>query len=146
MNSWIQTILVLLISGVVTLKLLAIYSRKKSAAYGIHNGSLAPINHLANSVSSEGEGSNITPLTDCDDDTWKNLTEVIKSQGGKVITSDETYLHAHFRTPILGFEDDFEARFDAPNRTIHLRSSSRVGYSDAGTNRRRVEALKGIVE
>ena len=40
------------------------------------------------------------------------------------------------------FVDDLECRLDAENRVIHVRSASRVGYSDLGVNRKRVERLR----
>ena len=43
---------------------------------------------------------------------------------------------------IFRFIDDIEVLFDDQNRVIHIRSASRVGYSDRGVNRARVEALR----
>jgi hypothetical protein len=44
--------------------------------------------------------------------------------------------------PIGGPFDDLELRIDADQKTIHLRSASRVGHGDGGANRKRVELLK----
>ena len=48
--------------------------------------------------------------------------------------------------PLLRFRDDLELQLDATAGVIHLRSCSRVGRSDLGTNRRRVEAIRGAFE
>ncbi|MEZ5467356.1 MAG: DUF1499 domain-containing protein [Lysobacterales bacterium] len=40
------------------------------------------------------------------------------------------------------FIDDIELRFDDAAGQIQVRSGSRVGYSDLGVNRKRVEALR----
>lgn len=50
-------------------------------------------------------------------------------------------LHAVFTTRILRFEDDVVFWVDADEGVIHFRSASRVGRSDLGANRRRMERL-----
>ena len=51
------------------------------------------------------------------------------------------WLSADFR--ILFFTDDFDVQVEAQGRcsVIHVRSMSRTGRSDLGTNRRRVDAF-----
>lgn len=61
-------------------------------------------------------------------------------------TLEPGYLHAVFKTSLLRFRDDFEARLEAEGRQIHVRSASRLGFSDLGANRRRVEALREAYE
>jgi uncharacterized protein (DUF1499 family) len=46
----------------------------------------------------------------------------------------------------LRFVDDVEFLLVPAERVIHVRSASRVGYSDLGTNRKRVEALRAKFE
>jgi len=43
---------------------------------------------------------------------------------------------------LLGFVDDLEFCLDDQNKTIHVRSASRLGYSDLGKNRQRVEQIR----
>ena len=38
--------------------------------------------------------------------------------------------------------DDLEIRFDADRIKIHMRLASRVGYSDRGINKKRIERVK----
>ena len=59
-----------------------------------------------------------------------------------VVTSTTGYLHARFQSRVFGFVDDVEFRLNSTNKLIHVRSGSRVGYSDFGVNRRRVERLR----
>ncbi|MHC4845229.1 MAG: DUF1499 domain-containing protein [Planctomycetota bacterium] len=59
-----------------------------------------------------------------------------------VVESDDTYLHAEFRSAVFRFVDDVQCLLDEQAGVIHVRSASRVGYSDLGVNRRRVEALR----
>ncbi len=46
----------------------------------------------------------------------------------------------------MGFVDDFEAHVGPGARVIELRSASRLGYSDFGVNRKRVEAIRTAFE
>ena len=42
--------------------------------------------------------------------------------------------------------DDVEFRLEAETSEIAVRSASRLGYSDLGTNRRRLESLRRELE
>ena len=46
------------------------------------------------------------------------------------------------RTRFLKFADDVEFRVDPLERVIHVRSASRIGHSDLGANRERIEDLR----
>lgn len=61
-----------------------------------------------------------------------------------LMTTDrkQGYIHAVFTTTFLRFRDDVEFLLDPSSQVIHVRSASRVGHSDFGTNRRRVEAIR----
>ena len=59
-----------------------------------------------------------------------------------LIEEKDQYLHVEFKTLIFRFIDDVEIMVDDSKKVIHLRSASRVGYSDLGTNRRRIEEIK----
>ena len=72
---------------------------------------------------------------------WNLLKQSIIDQGGAIVSEHENYLHAEFTSPIFRFVDDLEMRADQQNGVIHLRSASRVGRSDLGANRKRVEAI-----
>ena len=58
-----------------------------------------------------------------------------------VVESDQ-YWHLEFRSRVFRFVDDVEFLFDREHRLIHVRSASRVGYSDLGVNRKRVETIR----
>ena len=146
MLNWVEPVVVLLGGGVLSLKLLAVWSHTRCTAHGVVDGKLAPNNLSPNSVCSEGETANIAPLAAEHVDSWENLQDAVQSLSGRFILTEANYLHAVFRTPVLGFEEDFEARYDNEDNCIHLRSASRVGFSDMGSNAKRVESLKRLVE
>jgi uncharacterized protein (DUF1499 family) len=78
------------------------------------------------------------------DAAWTRLVDLLRQQPNcRIVTNDGTYLHAEFSTPWLRFVDDAEFQLDAQSRLIQVRSASRVGRSDLGVNRRRVESLRG---
>jgi len=60
----------------------------------------------------------------------------------RVVVSEEDYIHAEFVSAIFRFVDDVEFYLDDRNKVIHVKSASRVGYSDLGVNRRRVENIR----
>jgi len=60
----------------------------------------------------------------------------------RIVAAEERYLHAEFTSALLRFVDDVEFLLDDGTGTIHVRSASRVGYSDLGVNRRRVEEIR----
>ena len=53
-----------------------------------------------------------------------------------------SYLRAEARTRLLGFVDDVEFQTRQDSSVVDMRSGSRVGYSDLGKSRRRLEALR----
>jgi uncharacterized protein (DUF1499 family) len=60
----------------------------------------------------------------------------------EIISQSESYLHATFQSKVFGFVDDLEILKDGEG--LQVRSVSRVGRSDLGANRKRVEAIHEI--
>jgi uncharacterized protein (DUF1499 family) len=60
-----------------------------------------------------------------------------------VLSRSPLRLHAIDRTLVFRFVDDVDVRVDPATRLLPLRSASRVGAGDAGTNRRRAVAWLG---
>ena len=60
----------------------------------------------------------------------------------RIVVAEERYLHAEFTSAFFRFVDDVEFLLDDGTKTIHVRSASRIGYSDLGVNRRRVEEIR----
>jgi uncharacterized protein (DUF1499 family) len=72
---------------------------------------------------------------------WEKLRQLLESMPqAKIRTRDERYLHAEFTSRIFRFVDDVE--FLLEEGIIHVRSASRVGRWDLGTNRARVEEIR----
>ncbi len=60
----------------------------------------------------------------------------------RIVEEEPTYLRAESTSLIFRFTDDLDFAFDDTQKVIHVRSASRVGNSDFGANRKRVEAIR----
>jgi uncharacterized protein (DUF1499 family) len=77
------------------------------------------------------------------EDAWKAFKQALANQSRtEIISEKENSLHAEAKSAIFRFVDDIDAVLDIEAGIIHIRSASRVGYSDLGVNRKRVEALR----
>ncbi len=64
----------------------------------------------------------------------------------KLVSETADYLHYEVRTRFMGFVDDVEFGINEDKSVIEVRSASRVGYSDMGVNRKRVEAIRAAYD
>ncbi len=62
----------------------------------------------------------------------------------KVTAVEDRYIRAECRSRIFRFVDDLTFYFDPDQGLIHVRSAARVGKSDLGVNRKRVEAIREL--
>ena len=118
---------------------------------GVRGDKLSPCSKKPNCVSSyeNDKKHDIAPLPGGDNPTaeLKRAGEIIRTmKGATVITETDTYIHSQYRSSLFGFIDDLELLVDKEEKVIHVRSASRVGYSDLGANRTRVEALRTAME
>lgn len=119
---------------------------------GLINSQLAKCSASPNCVCSEYKsdtGHFIAPISVADINTSESkaiLQNAIKKMGGKVENQQENYIAATFTSRLFRFVDDLEIRIDPSAKIIHIRSASRVGYSDIGVNRKRVETLKRLLK
>jgi uncharacterized protein (DUF1499 family) len=60
----------------------------------------------------------------------------------EVVEQTDSYIHALSKSRIFKFTDDVEFYLPADESVIHLRSASRIGESDLGVNRRRMEQIR----
>ena len=59
-----------------------------------------------------------------------------------IIEETEDYIRVESSSRLLGFVDDAEFYLPADEKVIHVRSASRLGESDLGVNRRRLEQIR----
>jgi len=72
------------------------------------------------------------------------LKNSVRKMGGSIQAETDNYLAATFSSSIFRFVDDLEIRIDTDLKLIHMRSASRVGHSDRGINKKRIEQLKKL--
>jgi uncharacterized protein (DUF1499 family) len=89
------------------------------------------------------ERHRIAPLafSDAPDAAFARLKRVLSGRNDTTVVDDlPDYLRVELRTML--FVDDGEFLLDRTNTIIHVRSASRLGYSDLGKNRSRLEAIR----
>jgi len=131
--------------GFVAYIVMAVMSQKAPNDLGLQNGQLPPCPDTPNCVCSEshtqGDKQHFIEAIPGDKATWDRLKQEVQSQGGVIQKDKNNYIHATFSSSIFRYVDDVELRFDEANKLIHIRSASRMGKSDFGVNRARVENL-----
>ncbi|MDG2048940.1 MAG: DUF1499 domain-containing protein [Myxococcota bacterium] len=110
-------------------------------------GALRPCPPSPNCVCSESEDPlhAIAPIqtVGTPEVAFQKAEEVIRGWNRcTVIRFDPDFLHAECKSAIFRFVDDLELALRPDQREIAVRSASRVGHSDFGVNRRRVERLR----
>lgn len=85
--------------------------------------------------------------------SWDTVQKTITSlPRTTIVIANNRNIHAECRSIVFRFVDDLTLQLTLSKGIIHIRSASRIGYSDLGVNRRRVETLreklryKGIIE
>ncbi|KJG34851.1 DUF1499 domain-containing protein [Photobacterium angustum] len=73
--------------------------------------------------------------------SWEEIKQVaLQLPGAKIADQSDHYLHIEATSKVFRFIDDFEVEKKA--ELLQVRSASRVGYSDFGVNRKRVETFR----
>ena len=116
---------------------------------GTKNGLLALCPTSPNCVSSQEKDAqhSIAPFPfSSDPDTAMNRLKKLLAdrKDTKVIEESNSYLRVEFHTIL--FVDDGEFLLDRERKVIHLRSASRIGHSDLGKNRSRLEEIRRDLE
>lgn len=121
---------------------------------GVRGGRLKPPSNTRNSVSSQAslyldhpqrDYADIAPLPPggAPDAALARIGAIIEAMGGATIVAREPgYLYAQFTSRLMKYVDDVEFWFDPAARVIHVRSASRLGSSDFGVNRKRIEFIR----
>ncbi len=109
---------------------------------GVKDGKLAPCPGSPNCVSSQSEDPqfNIDPLPPI---TIADLKTIVANmERTTIIEETDNYLYAEFKSKLMGYVDDVEFYLDSDANVIQVRSASRLGKSDLGVNRKRIEEIR----
>jgi len=119
----------------------------RPANLGVKDGKLAPCPSSPNCVSSQSmdKAHAIEPLSFIGSVAGAHAalrTIILGMKRSNIITDTDNYIHAEFTSAIFRFVDDVEFWFDENAKVIHVRSASRIGHSDLGVNRERVDEVR----
>ncbi|MDA3790118.1 MAG: DUF1499 domain-containing protein [Desulfobacula sp.] len=117
---------------------------------GLNNGRLTPCPKTPNCVNSQaaGEKHYIQSIryAGTHQEARSRLLKVLESENrAKILTAQKNYIRAEFTSAFFRFIDDVEFYFpqaQTGETVIHIRSASRIGYSDLGANRKRIKRIR----
>ena len=127
------------------------FSHPALAATGLNNGQLSPCPESPNCVVSQnGDDSHsiaAIPYTSDRATAKETLLKVLSVvPRTEIVEQTDNYIHAESTSRIFKFVDDVEFYFPEGEKVIELKSASRVGESDLGVNRRRIEQIRLAME
>lgn len=132
-----------IISAIVLLLVAFMFHKNNSTPsyIGMHDGKFSDTPQSPNAVSTQttDQSKKIQPIpfTTLEEAKARVKRTLVKMGQNAIHTENESYMHIVFTTPTLKYKDDVEISFDLNEHLIHYRSQSRIGYSDAGLNRKR---------
>jgi len=122
----------------------------RPTSLGIKDGRLAACPSTPNCVSSDAaDAAHAIPAFELavpPVEAWRALSAVLKGLPRvQIITLTDDYVRAECSSAFFGFVDDLELHLRVSQNIIAVRSASRLGHSDFGVNRKRVEKLRGLL-
>jgi uncharacterized protein (DUF1499 family) len=123
------------------------FSGKRPNTLGVKDGKLAACPGTPNCVSSQATDAEhqvdaIAYSTSAAEAMEKIKSVVTNIERAEVVEENSNYLYAEFTSALMGYVDDVEFYVDDSAKVIHVRSASRLGQSDLGVNRKRVEEIR----
>ena len=113
---------------------------------GVKDGQLTACPGTPNCVNSQSDDpqSKIEPLP------AKSIAEIKQVVEGMerttILEETDNYLYAEFQSKLMGYVDDVEFYLDSAANAVQVRSASRLGKSDLGVNRKRVEEIRSKLQ
>jgi uncharacterized protein (DUF1499 family) len=125
-------------------------SQRHPTDRGVSEAGLAPCPSSPNCVSSDardtGHGVDALRLARPAGEAWDEARAVVLNfPRTRIVDEQPTYVRVECRSAFFGFVDDLELQLRPADNIIAVRSASRLGYSDLGVNRRRVERLRAAL-
>ncbi|HEX19529.1 MAG TPA: DUF1499 domain-containing protein [Acidiferrobacteraceae bacterium] len=103
-----------------------------------------PQPHCVSSLSQDPK-QRVAPLqlNSTRDNTMQAIAKILSDMAGiRIEYADDMRIEALAVTSLLRFKDDLTLALDSDNHCLHIRSCSRIGYYDFGSNRRRIERIR----
>ncbi|MEL7359827.1 MAG: DUF1499 domain-containing protein [Cyanobacteria bacterium J06560_6] len=123
------------------------FTGQKPDNIGVQAGHLASCPASPNCVVSQGADADhaIAPLQYTTDlaTARANLLDILSVvPRTKVVSQSDHYILAESESRLMGFVDDSEFYFPEDEKVIQVRAAARMGESDLGVNRRRIEQIR----
>ena len=154
---WVLIVVIALVVAAILAGQAGLLQGKVPADLGVQQGRLKGLSATDNSVSSQADlypdhpqrkYSSIAPLALNGDGPTSiaKLKSIAQGMvGARLIGSAPDYLYMQYTTPLMKYVDDVEFWFDPVANVIQVRSASRLGKSDLGLNRKRVETVRAAL-
>lgn len=120
---------------------------------GVRQGRFKPCPDKPNCVNSQSEPSDKIHYIDPVSYTLPLLDEqkrikdrVLSLPRTDLVQSETGYMHFEFTSMLMRYKDDVEFYLDDSVKLIHIRSASRLGTSDMGVNRKRMEEIRSLLK
>ena len=123
------------------------FKGKRPNDLGVQNGRLKACPNSPNCVCSYDtdaeHGIAPIPFTGSPQEAIATIQKIIETDSlATIVDSNDSYIYAEFSTKLMGYVDDVEFYGDPDNSVIQVRSASRLGQSDLGLNRKRIEEIR----
>lgn len=154
---WILIVIVVILVAGIAAGQLGMLKGTPPTDLGVREGRLKAPSKTENSVSSQAAllpehpqraYATIAPLALNGDGpaTLAKIKAIVQAtSGAAVVKSEPDYLYAQYTTPLMKYVDDVEFWFDPVKGAVQVRSASRIGQSDLGANRKRIEAVRAAL-
>ncbi|MEM1370476.1 MAG: DUF1499 domain-containing protein [Cyanobacteria bacterium P01_H01_bin.15] len=118
------------------------FSGQRPTNLGSQNSQLLPCPGTPNCVCSQDSNQDfvIEPLSTVNLQQLRQIIEQMERTN--IVEQTDGYLWVEFTSKLMGFVDDLEFLVDSASQVTHVRSASRLGKSDLGVNRQRVELIR----
>jgi uncharacterized protein (DUF1499 family) len=128
--------------------ILAVFSGTRPDNLGVKDGRFAPCKRTPNCVSSQADPADqehyVAPIAYSG--TMQELRRAVESMTRATVVREEgNYLYAEYKSALMGYVDDVELLLDDKAHLVQVRSASRLGRSDFGVNRKRIEELRALI-
>ncbi len=145
----IATVVLLTLGGTLLPGPVFSFSGQRPSNLGIVEGRLAACPTSPNCVSSQAADPDHAiaplPLVGSPEAAIAKLAAIVQQQKRtRIVTQTENYLYAEFTSAIMGYVDDVEFFANPDSGTVEMRSASRLGESDLGVNRQRLETIRTL--
>jgi len=122
-------------------------SGQKPQDLGLYDGAFSPCPSSPNCISSEAKNNNqyinFFTININHGNSWQAIHDTVSAlKKTKIITFDNNYLHAESASNFFGFVDDIQLHLRKNGQFVAIKSAARLGHSDFGVNRKRIEHLR----